>query len=43
MKRTLILALLALPLLGLIGGCVIVPGDGDGYRHHHEWRDHDRW
>ena len=41
MKRSLILALLALPLIGLISGCVIVPGDDD-WHHHHEWRDHDR-
>ena len=43
MKRSLFLALVALPLLGLLGGCVVVPVGDDGWHHHHEWREHDRW
>jgi hypothetical protein len=40
MKRTLILALLTLPLL--CSGCIIYDRDGGGYYHHpHYW--HDRW
>jgi hypothetical protein len=34
MKRMLMLAVLALPLLGSLGGCVVY--DGGGY-HHHYW------
>jgi hypothetical protein len=39
MKRTLILALLALPLL--CSGCIIYDRDGGYYHHPHYW--HDRW
>lgn len=41
MKRKLMLALLALPLLGALGGCVVYAGDGGYYHHPHYW--HDRW
>lgn len=34
MKRMLMLALLALPLLGSLGGCIVYD-DGGGYHHHH--------
>lgn len=42
MKRLLLLALLALPLLATLGGCVVFE-DRDGYDHHRYWNDHDRW
>lgn len=36
MKRTLMLALLALPLLTSLGGCIVY-ADRGGY-YHHDWR-----
>lgn len=45
MKRTLmlaLLALLALPLIAGLGGCVVYTDGGYGY-HHHYWHDHDRY
>jgi hypothetical protein len=40
MKHSLKLALLVLPFLSVLGGCVVYADDG--YRHHHYWHDHDR-
>ncbi len=42
MKRKLMLALVALPLLSALGGCVIYPAGGY-YGHPHYWHDRDRW
>jgi hypothetical protein len=43
MKRKLMLALFALPVLALsLGGCII-EGDGGHYGHPHYWHDRDRW
>lgn len=43
MKRKLMLALLALPILASLGGCIIYPAGGGYYDHPHYWHDHDRW
>jgi len=37
MKRTLLLALIALPLLTSLGGCIIYDERG-GYHRHYDWR-----
>jgi len=37
MKRMLMLTVLALPLLGALGGCVVYEGGG-GYHHHWYYR-----
>ena len=42
MKRALMLALLVLPLLGTLGGCVVYPAGGY-YGHPHYWHERDRW
>jgi hypothetical protein len=36
MKRMLMLALVALPLISALGGCVVYDEHG-GYWHHHGW------
>lgn len=41
MKRSLMLAVLVLPLLGALGGCVVYPAGY--YGHPHYWHDRDRW
>lgn len=46
MKRKLMLALLALPVLAAsLGGCIVYPEGGGGgyYGHPHHWHDRDRW
>lgn len=47
MRRKLVHALLALPVLAaLLGGCVVYPAGGGyerGYEHPHYWHDRDRW
>ena len=45
MKRKLMLALFALPVLvASLGGCVVYPASGGGYYGHpHYWHDRDRW
>ncbi len=40
MKRSITLALVLLPLLGVLGGCVVYPV---GYGHPHYWHDYGRW
>lgn len=44
MRRNLKLAALCLLVLGMGGltGCIVVPDDGYGYRHHHWDHDGDR-
>ncbi|CAM2194748.1 hypothetical protein PXJ20_01300 [Paraburkholderia sp. A1RI_3L] len=40
MKKIIALALLALTLGSLLGGCIVVPaGDGYYYHHHHDYYD----
>ena len=46
MKRKLMLALFALPILAVsLGACIIYPVGGGGgyYGHPHYWHDRDRW
>ncbi len=46
MKRKLMLALFALPVLAVsLGGCIVYPAGGGGgyYGHPHYWHDRDRW
>ena len=43
MKRKLMLVLLALPLLSVLGGCVVYPAGGGYYGHPHYWHDRGRW
>jgi hypothetical protein len=40
MKRKLLLALFALPILALsLGGCIVYPVGGGYYGHAHYWHD----
>lgn len=44
MKRKLMLALFALPVLAVsVGGCIVYPAGGGYYGHPHYWHDRDRW
>jgi hypothetical protein len=43
MKRTLLLALLAMPLLTALGGCIVYDERGGYYHHRSYWHDRDRW
>jgi len=44
MKRKLMLALFALPVLAVsLGGCIIERDGGGYYGHPHYWHDRDRW
>ena len=38
MERLLTLAILALPLLATLSGCIVYDEHGGGYYHHYYWR-----